>query len=210
MTYSVTRLIRHLTLIGTILGVALSSGLQPTAAEAAASPPASQSHPTQVKIPMTAVSINPSIAHAHGYKVITLSDGRQASVPEISTLTDGASPAQVQPYDVVNGNCGYDFLFVFPQGNLYYDIFTGFHISGAVAAVEYSWEWDITDFGGYNIQKTSVGGLAFRYDWSILDAHHINFAREIYGNVITGPSWAFLADGVLCYGSAASDEAYVS
>ncbi|HEX6526108.1 MAG TPA: hypothetical protein VF070_39770 [Streptosporangiaceae bacterium] len=97
--------------IAVLAAIVLSAFLaQPGTAQAASSPP---SVPRGVVvIPMHIIGFNAAVAKAHGYVIRTDSHGRQYSVK-------AGAPAGVRPDDnpVIDGNCGYSFMWYSARGN---------------------------------------------------------------------------------------------
>ncbi len=98
----------------------------------------------------------------------------------------------VQPQNVVGGNCGSSYLFLDPRPRVFF-IRTGFSLT--TPAVSYSWAVD--GFGPTGFRATWDGGLFFRTTWDGT-ASRGNLAPGFYNAIVSSPSYALLANGLIC------------
>jgi hypothetical protein len=185
--------------IAVLAAIVLSASLaQSGTAEAASSP---SSAPHVVVIPMHIIGFNPAVAKAHGYVIRTDSQGRQYSVK-------AGAPAGVRPDDnpVIDGNCGYSFLWYSARGNHTVFVSTGFGLNQI--AVSYWWKYFMRDPGGTS-SHIHAGALEYLSSWSTGDT---------WGGMTPGPSeaWvdtgsdALLVSGGVCSSGGPSDSVYIT
>ena len=137
-------------------------------------------------VPMTAVGFDPAVAISNGYAVVYDHNGKAAL--SNASLNGAQSGAIAAPQDVVNGNCGNSWVWLYDVGRLKYRVDTGFSV--VMSAVHYSWKATV---GGY--PYTWSGGWAFRYSWQASATGTVSIAgyylAYAYGS-------ATLSNGVIC------------
>lgn len=154
--------------------------------------------------PLSIVGFDKTVAQQHGYVIVTLPDGKQASIPEaLSKLPLARIEQAVGPYNRIYGNCGYSYIYLYRNGGSFnYRVSTGFHVN--TAAVAYHWQYRIQGpLSIYNKTFTHAGGLFFRHDWSAVDyrstqGHHGRFKAQ----VIRAGSDVILDNGSVCVSAA--------
>lgn len=125
-----------------------------TAASAKAPAPQPTPEPTPILVEshvadMVYVGFDPAVARANGYAVAYGTDGNPYSIQ-----TQG----NVQPYNMVNGNCGSSWVYLYDIGEKKYRVTTGW--ASPYSAVYYTWNAPV---GGVN--HFFSGSLAFRTSW---------------------------------------------
>ena len=136
-----------------MIGVAGGVGLLGGSVSAHAAPPST----VTVTMPMHIAGFDPVVAAAHGYRVITLSNGNPAVVPAGSALENGASPSPVRPEATIAGPCGTSSISLWSQRSNQYTFQTGFTITRNAYAVEYTWHVSIAGPNSYE-NRQSYGG----------------------------------------------------
>jgi len=163
-----------------------------------------------VTSPMTIDGFDDAVANADGYRIVTLSNGDEASVPVASPIVNG-SPASaiVQPDSIIYDDCGYSWMYMDSWSPLQYVPLTGFVVN--TPAIDYSWNLVISGPYNYENHLGYGGALAFDTSWS-------NGAPEIpvddagyySGEVVSSTSYAILDNGGVCFSGGPSDTVYVS
>ena len=162
---------RLVTLFVSLLFGSLFLALNVFPAQAAAVPQISTA-----TTPLTIVSFNKAVAQQHGYVIVTLPDGKQASVPRaLAKLPLAQIEQAVGPDNIIRGNCGYSSMELRRQsGRNNYQVRTGFHVKRP--AVAYYWRYYVRGPGYYGL-FSHAGGLFFRHDWSAVDNRSSNGQR---------------------------------
>lgn len=148
---------------------------------------------------MNIVGFDADTAAANGYKIITLDDGGQQSVPidpndktkEPSKVVYPNSTEVVQ--DTVYGDCGYSYIEADQTGPHTIWINSGFGLNGP--AVAYQWTIELTDENGTSYQG-DAGGLPGQARWNRFwdGLNQYGWSSQ---DVLTS-SWAQKADGSIC------------
>lgn len=107
------------------------------------------------------VGFNPAVAHAHGYKIVTYSNGDQQSVPidptsrlsrsPILHRSRSMNPMANQDYAATPGNCGISWIAVAQTGSSRVSVASGFRISFTA----YDWDWKVV------VANASVGNHTY-------------------------------------------------
>ncbi len=179
--------IPRLSILAAGVFVASLTSVAPVAAAPTSAPV--DGHTVHVQQDMTVAGFDAAVAEAHGYKIVTLPDGHQASVP--ATARPGAQP---DSQDTAHGNCGYSFVELDPLGHHNVELRTGFGVK--LPAVSYTWLVEIQDRAGTSYQHWS-GGLRFRSTWSGSRELHLT-PPWVDAGVVPGRSSALLEDGEIC------------
>lgn len=197
-------------LVGLLAVAVLLLGPAATANAATSDPPPDS---TSTSTPMVVGGYNEAVAEAHGFKIVTNSDGTQQSVPvtkaasallaEAAQKRAAAQTARAGATPNSTGNCGSSWLSGSKLANDTVGATTGFQVY--LAGYEYDWKVTATGFwsgGVWNV--TNVPGPATGY---------MNKQIAIYG--VVGPgiagvprySWTAsvtLVDGTVCYSTGPS------
>lgn len=193
-----------------IAGVVLAvlALLPPTAANASTGASSPTPTTTRVTTPMTVGGYNAQVAAAHGYKIVTHSDGTQESVPvtaaavaERKQADQARIAAQAKSQSTVTpavvGNCGSSWLQGTKIANDTVTFQTGFIVY--LAAYEHTWTVNAVGFITANHWTTTGAGPANGSD---------SWQGAIYNVVGPGyagvPAWSasasvVLRDGTVCY-----------
>jgi hypothetical protein len=158
-------------------------------------------------VPMHIVGFVPSVAAAHGYRVITLSNGTQAAVPAIGAIRSGADPSQVEPENTVSADCGSSWI-TLSGAHLQYIVTTGFTVNRA--AVDYTWHVNVVGPGSYSNTIPFGGGLWWRHSWSSGNRAVPVDDSGWYDAAVVQPSYAILDNGGMCQSLDPSSRAFVS
>ncbi len=156
---------------------------------------------------LKAIRFDPAVAAAHGYKIITLPDGSQQSVPvnpadptrKPSPPIKASHPGSITPnttQDTEYGDCGASFIEgdVVAPHTIY--LRSGFILSAdRPGAVAYNWSIALYDDYGQSYQGAS-GPLDFQPSWNgtWLDLTQYGVSLDD----VTDFSDAILADGTVC------------
>ena len=133
----------------------------------------------EVTVKMEVSGVDAAVAKAHGYKVVTLADGKQEAV---------ATSKAVNPADEIEGDCGDAYLWYYAVGDKQAYVDTGFSLN--TEAVYYYWDVAVKDSAGTGT-KLFYGGLADDYTWA---------DEWLTTHSVTGSSTATVTDGwVLLY-----------
>lgn len=105
---------------------------------------------------MRIVRFDEEVAERHGYRIVTEADGRDAAVPS------HAPAADARPAGTVEGDCGFSWVELDPEGVGYYRVRTGFHVN--TWATEYHWKVNVS---GPSLNRHHTWGdpLRARRDW---------------------------------------------
>ena len=150
--------------------------------------------PTEVTVVgMTVTGFDATVAAQNGYEIRTDSAGRQYSAPQgSSTLAPAPGDLSVAPYNVVTGNCGSSYVYLYDIGDKKYRVSTGF---GVVApAVGYTWSANVVG-PRYNTTHRWTGGLFFRRTWQGAAVSLVNVAGV---HTARASGWAVLSNGAIC------------
>ncbi|WP_143658679.1 hypothetical protein [Streptomyces sp. IMTB 2501] len=115
-------------------------------------------------VKMRVTGVNAKLAKAHGFKVVTASDGSRHAVPTPKAINPDGSPyrAKVHPDDVVEGDCGNSYIWIHPVGGYSMEIQTGFDLDED--AVAHHWRAGRSDDSGSDTNAWG-GGLACGSPW---------------------------------------------
>jgi hypothetical protein len=153
----------------TVLGKHATMATVPLALGLLLAPAIAQADAPSPKEEMSVRGFDAAVARAHGYEVVTLPDGAQASVPadKADAARLGAyrpssgivsrrstDAAQTQGYGEVPGDCGISWVSLTPIGASRAHLDTGFIItdSGAGSVWDVDWNVSIHDNGGSSNQ----------------------------------------------------------
>jgi hypothetical protein len=171
---------------------------------------AQSAHPLQkfeVKQGMYAGGFDLAVAKAHGYKIVTYSNGARQAVPvnpksglkkgplvAKDTATRGALTPANSGYDEVTGDCGDSWINGSQTTTDHIDLESGFDLNSD--AIAYNWSISLSDANGTSHQGGS-GTLADRSTW---EGQWNGLYQDDYtiDQVSTG-SVAVLWDGTTCY-----------
>ena len=194
---------RKLTLRVLVASIASCAAVLSFVGTSTAQPMASvaPSHVTSSQRGMEVIGFNRAVAEAHGYEIVTLPDGRQASVPkaEAEHARAAGTMAGLQPdaQDTKFGTCGYSYVELDDGGGggVAY-LRTGFHVN--FDAISYAWWVQITDNNGRSHQNWG-SALTFQTDWTsgILKLG-LYAGGDAKAEVIPDNSWALLVTGSIC------------
>ncbi|MEU8034666.1 hypothetical protein AB0C13_40005 [Streptomyces sp. NPDC049099] len=145
--------------------------------------------------PMKLVGFDAAVAEEHGYKIVTLPNGEQTSVPK-----DG----RVVPNTTVHGDCGDSYLhFHATGGNYEGEISTGYKVHHSV--VRYGWSVDVTDRFGVGRLHDSGWATGPNHEMHFLT--HSGGAGDAHAQV-EGGSYTILIDGEECHSGSPWDSTY--
>lgn len=162
--------------------------------------PAAKAASASIRVPMRIVGFDQDVARRHGYRIVHLPDGRQASVPM------EAPSRAAQPFDTVEGDCGFSYVELDPEGVGYYRVRTGFHVNDW--ATEYHWKVNVTG-PGVNRHHTWGGPLRARRDWRGSRRGDIKSEGDHDATVVPPESYAVLWNGGVCYSGGPRDRKYL-
>jgi hypothetical protein len=196
---------KHAIGLATMVAITIGGLTASPAVASTATPP-----PGAVTAPMTIEGFNAAVASAHGYRIVVLANGEEASVPASSAIVNGSPASAVaQPDTIIYGDCGYSWMYMDSWSPLQYVPLTGF----VVYDPGWDFSWEVSVVGPYNYERNlSYGGLLSGSEsWS-------NGAPEIPvddagyydGAVVPGSSFVILENGGLCVSGGPSDRVYVS
>lgn len=149
---------------------------------------------------MRIVGFDEEVARRHGYRIVTLPGGRRASV-RAPTPTPALRPA-----GTVEGDCGFSYVELDPEGVGYYRVRTGFHVNDR--AVEYRWKVNVAG-PILNRHHTWDGRLRGRHDWRGSRRGAIKAEGYHEATVVPPESFAILWHGGFCYSGGPSDRTYL-
>ncbi|MBO9556618.1 hypothetical protein [Cellulomonas sp.] len=139
--------------------------------------------------PMVVVGYDPDVAKAHGYAIRFTAEGMPYAVKSGPHLTTGRGAT---PDNIVTGNCGSSWVFLYDVGALRYSVDTGFGLVSA--AVSYSWAANVVG-PAYNYTPAWSGALLLKTAWSAQGARSVSLPGT-YSAKSSGT--AVLATGVIC------------
>lgn len=180
----------------TVAAMAAAAVIPGTAAMAAPSVERHAPVPVQITAQMHVTGIDAAVARAHGFVVRTNAAGKQYVARKGST--------GVSPNDVVSGDCGSSYMYLYPDGGDYTTAVTGFNVTGP--AVSYGWNIVVVDDAG-TAHHSWGGGLAFDSSWSGSWTSWHSVSGYSWAEVVSG--WAVLWDGDICTSLYPSDSTYV-
>lgn len=113
---------------------------------------------------MRVVGFDPAVAEAHGYRIVNLSDGRQASIPQSKVAAAQSGDYRPLGNQTEWGDCGNSFIeFNGTGSNLQAYLRTGFYSN--IPAIAWTWLVEIDDTAGTSYQSYG-GALAGQNEWS--------------------------------------------
>ncbi|MFE8948165.1 hypothetical protein [Streptomyces sp. NPDC007856] len=178
----------------------LSAAIALASANAASADPSTpQGRKVTVTTSMKVVGFDSAVAEQHGYKIVTLPNGKQTSVPK-----DGRVVPHTAPVPVIYGDCGESYIhFNSTGGNYEGEISTGYRLHHDV--VRYGWTVDVTD--RFGVGKLHDSG------WATGPNHEMHFLTHSGGSGdavarVEGGSYAILLDGEECYSGSPWDQTY--
>jgi len=143
--------------------------------------------------PMTIVGFDAAVAKEHGFRIITMPDGRQA---EVANAVEGN--AQVHPDGEVGGDCGISYVTIASGAPGSFSLLTGFHLN--TWAIDYEWHVNVdeTDLN-YEHDFSWGGPLDFETRWYGRDSVVDVPSGDYLAVVSDTSSLAILWDGGVCY-----------
>ena len=183
------------------------------AGPAQASTTSASAHPTrtpakfEVERGMYAGGFDLAVAKAHGYKIVTYSNGDQQAVPVNprsglkkgplvvrNAATRGTLAPANSGYDEVTGDCGESWIYGTQAGTDHVDLESGFTVTDP--AIAYNWVISLSDANGTSHQGGS-GTLAERSSW---EGQWNGLYQDDYTtDQVSTSSVALLEDGTTCY-----------
>jgi hypothetical protein len=167
-----------LTGAGAALALLALSG--PAGAAATSAPAAPHAH--KIQAAMVVTGVDAAVAKAHGYRVVKI-NGR--------SYTEKIGSAA--PDNVVSGNCGSSYMWLYSDGSSYTTAVTGFNVTAA--AISYSWQIIVVDNAG-TAHHSFGGSLAFDSSWSGSWRSWHSVKGYSWAEVVSG--YALLWDGEIC------------
>lgn len=176
--------------------------------------------------PMTAVGVDRKVAAAHGFTVVTDSQGHEHSVPASpSAAAAGGTPVTaptgapaagtavkaaaaapaVTPYNTLPGDCGTSYVKVTPVGNHKAVIQTGFTVNAH--AVSFDWTVHVVDDYGVSNKHWSNVLPVWLTNWVGTNNFTSSGPGWVYVNVSSG--FAVLWNGTICYSHGPWDQALI-
>ncbi|MFE9454803.1 hypothetical protein [Streptomyces sp. NPDC006739] len=141
-----------------------------------------------VTTPMKVVGFDAAVAEQHGYKIVTLPNGEQTSVPKDGHVAPHSIP-------VVHGDCGESYIHFYATGGHYDgEVNTGYKVDYSV--VRYGWTVDVTD--RFGLGKLPDSG------WATGASHEMHFLTHSGGAgdataEVEGGSYVVMIDGEECH-----------
>lgn len=154
--------------------------------------------------PMTIAGYDADVAKANGYKIVTLPDGTQESVP-VTAAAKKAEQDIITPFTTVPGDCGTSSVVILDDGNAGAAVSTGFHL--VRGAISYGWTVNVTGPGG-GYTKNFGGVLANTPRWTGSFRWSVP-VRGTYIAAVTKASWALLNNGTVCTSGGPIDSEYI-
>lgn len=140
-------------------------------------------------VPMTVVGYDEAVARANGYTIRFTADGTPYSVKSTTRL-GGAGGVTTQ--NLVTGNCGSSYVWLYDIGDKKYQVSTGFGVT--VSAVQYNWYANVIG-PNYNYTHTWGGGLWFSNTWSGTAVGLVNIGGTY---TVKATGHAVLSNGLIC------------
>jgi hypothetical protein len=179
-----------------VTAMAAAAVIPSTAAMATASAAKPVPGPVKITAQMRVTGIDAAVARAHGFIVRTNKAGKQYVVKSGTTA--------VRPDNIVGGDCGDSYMWLYAVGSHYTTAVTGFDLN--TAAISYYWQIAVVDGAGTAYHSWG-GGLAFDESWA---------DTWTSWHSVTGYSWAqvtfgtaLLWNGEVCTAEYPWDWAYV-
>ncbi|MGW4564104.1 hypothetical protein ACWEN3_17375 [Streptomyces sp. NPDC004561] len=150
-----------------------------------------------VATPMKVVGFDAAVAEQHGYKIVTLPNGQQTSVPKHGHVAPQSIP-------VVHGDCGESYIHFYATGGNYEgEVNTGYKVDHDV--IRYGWTVDVTD--RFGVGKLRDSG------WATGPNHEMHFLTHSGGAgdataQVEGGSYVILIDGEECHSGTPWDTTY--
>jgi hypothetical protein len=175
----------------TVLAVTFSAGV------AHATPPNSggDEHVVRGTAEMRVTGFNEEVAHAHGYEIVTLKDGRQVSVPKAQAAAVASGRVTPRGSDTVWGNCGYSFIEFNGYASNKAHLRTGF---GSLKLPADNFFWVVEIHGGGTQVKHWGSPLLADSSWSSPTETVNVVSGSASAEVDPGVSFAQLIDGEMC------------
>ncbi|SBT66661.1 hypothetical protein GA0070622_3687 [Micromonospora sediminicola] len=167
------------------------------------------------RLGMGLVGFDAKVAEAHGYRVVTLPDGSQSSVPadKATAATEGryvpehgvlkpGSSMSTNSYGAATGECGSSWVGLDPRGGGRATLTTGMTLVQASGGPwDIHWHVDISDNGGHSTQNYDeydgyYSGLGLSWAAS---ARTLNLTRGWANATVTWGSFTITEAGWLCY-----------
>ncbi|WP_239647395.1 hypothetical protein [Nocardiopsis baichengensis] len=160
-----------------------------------------------VKVPMEAANITSAVPDADGEGATArLDNGQSIELPEQAYTEWRESKGEVGTEDLVIGDCGYSYLWLFSTGNRGYMAWTGFHVNEN--AWFYGWESAVIGAGDTRYEQTfEDGGVLDSQDWS-QDYYGMVPATDLYDGMVDN-GWAFLSNFQICTALGPNDTQWI-
>lgn len=150
---------------------------------------------------MTITGFDRSVAKANGYEIITLPDGREASVKKSDARAAEAGDVRPMAEETLFGECGYSFVEIYGLGFGRVEYRTGFGVS-PVPAVDFRWEYDVAWNSGGEVFSDGYPFAQPRSTWNTgLQYLTAPVGEEIgiwVSPIPSRPAYAVLENGGLC------------
>ncbi|GGM40339.1 hypothetical protein GCM10012275_09100 [Longimycelium tulufanense] len=165
----------------------------------------------RVESGMVVVGFDRDVARANGYEVVTLPDGREASVPR--DQADAVRTGRIPPLgrDEAYGTCGMSWIEFNGKGyNAEAWHRTGFVISNNFSpAISFKWLVEISDNGGTSYRSfRHLLGLERR--WSSREETLHLTRGPAQAHVLKDRSYALLGSGVICSSAGPWTDTWIS
>ncbi|MDA2807904.1 hypothetical protein [Nocardiopsis suaedae] len=160
-----------------------------------------------VQVPMEAANIVSAEPAADGEGATArLDNGQSIELSEEAYDRWTENKDEVDTKDLVVGDCGYSFLWLFSTGNQGYMVWTGFHVNEN--AWFYGWESAVIGAGETRYEQTfEDGGVLDSQDWS-QDYYGMVPATDLYDGMVDN-GWAFLSNFQVCTALGPNDTQWI-
>ncbi|WP_145831057.1 hypothetical protein [Actinoplanes teichomyceticus] len=165
---------------------------------------------------LSLVGFDAEVARAHGYEVVTLPNGSQASVPtdQAAAASSGkyvptsgvlkkktSGGATTFDYAEVDGECGRSYVSLWAQGNRRAELDTGLHVDNVDAGTPWDVHWSVTisDNGGTSRQDYNEGQGKFAGKSWLGGIRSLGLSSGLATAKVTVASFAITTSGWICY-----------
>ena len=179
--------------------VALLTLLMTSALGAPSTASAAEPDPVVEPVSMTITGFDAAVAAEHGYRIVQLPDGRQASVPVAQSRAVELGTVLPNGQDTKYGSCGYSYVELYALGGAAAHFLTGFHVTHA--ALSYHWVVHVHDNGGNSYPHWGGGFLPAKHDWVVNSGKFLTYhltRGPAYAQVDSEWSYALLDTGGIC------------
>ncbi|MDA2815125.1 hypothetical protein O4J56_31075 [Nocardiopsis sp. RSe5-2] len=188
--------------------LALAAAAPASAAPAPSAPDLPEAAPAKVvQVPMEAANIVSAAPDTDGEGATArLDNGQSIELTEEAYDHWTENKDDVATKDLVVGDCGYSFLWLFSTGNRGYMVWTGFHVNQN--AWFYGWESAVIGAGDTRYEQTfEDGGVLDSQDWS-QDYYGMVPATDLYDGMVDN-GWAFLSNLQICTALGPNDTQWI-